>query len=95
MNCNQRKIPSGFSSRDVSGFMIGSKSETWVELSKMVLQNGECHGKFCRVSKVYHMSWGIHMVQEITPCGGKAYDPRLIYAWPTAQNTSNERLQRS
>ena len=25
------------------------------------------------------------MVQEITPCAEKPYDPRLIYAWPTAQ----------
>lgn len=81
MNCNQRKIPLIFL-HDVSGFMIGSKSEHGGIIkdgAKMV--NAMANSVVPKFTFVLGNSYG---AGNYAMCG-KAYDPRLIYAWPTAQ----------
>lgn len=81
MNCNQRKIPLVFL-HDVSGFMIGSKSEHGGIIkdgAKMV--NAMANSVVPKFTFVLGNSYG---AGNYAMCG-KAYDPRLIYAWPTAQ----------
>jgi len=81
MNCNQRKIPLVFL-QDVSGFMIGSKSEHGGIIkdgAKMV--NAMANSVVPKFTIVMGNSYG---AGNYAMCG-KAYDPRLIYAWPTAQ----------
>lgn len=81
MNCNQRKIPLVFL-QDVSGFMIGSKSEHGGIIkdgAKMV--NAMANSVVPKFTIVIGNSYG---AGNYAMCG-KAYDPRLIYAWPTAQ----------
>lgn len=81
MNCNQRKIPLVFF-HDVSGFMIGSKSEHGGIIkdgAKMV--NAMANSVVPKFTFVLGNSYG---AGNYAMCG-KAYDPRLIYAWPTAQ----------
>ena len=81
MNCNQRKIPLVFL-QDVSGFMIGSKSEHGGIIkdgAKMV--NAMANSVVPKFTIVIGNSYG---AGNYAMCG-KAYDPRLIYAWPSAQ----------
>jgi 3-methylcrotonyl-CoA carboxylase beta subunit len=81
MNCNQRKIPLVFL-QDVSGFMIGSRSEHGGIIkdgAKMV--NAMANSVVPKFTIVLGNSYG---AGNYAMCG-KAYDPRLIYAWPTAQ----------
>ena len=81
MNCNQRKIPLVFL-HDVSGFMVGSKSEHGGIIkdgAKMV--NAMANSTVPKFTFVLGNSYG---AGNYAMCG-KAYDPRLIYAWPTAQ----------
>jgi acetyl-CoA carboxylase carboxyltransferase component len=81
MNCNQRKIPLVFL-QDVSGFMIGSKSEHGGIIkdgAKMV--NAMANSVVPKFTIVMGNSYG---AGNYAMCG-KAYDPRLIYAWPSAQ----------
>ncbi|MFY0654049.1 MAG: acyl-CoA carboxylase subunit beta [Cyclobacteriaceae bacterium] len=81
MNCNQRKIPLVFL-QDVSGFMVGSKAEHGGIIkdgAKMV--NAMANSVVPKFTFVLGNSYG---AGNYAMCG-KAYDPRLIYTWPTAQ----------
>ncbi len=81
MNCNQRKIPLIFL-QDVSGFMVGSKAEHGGIIkdgAKMV--NAMANSVVPKFTFMIGNSYG---AGNYAMCG-KAYDPRLIYAWPTAQ----------
>lgn len=81
MNCNQRKIPLVFL-HDVSGFMVGSKSEHGGIIkdgAKMV--NAMANSVVPKFTFILGNSYG---AGNYAMCG-KAYDPRLIYAWPTSQ----------
>jgi 3-methylcrotonyl-CoA carboxylase beta subunit len=81
MNCNQRKIPLVFL-QDVSGFMVGSKAEHGGIIkdgAKMV--NAMANSTVPKFTIIIGNSYG---AGNYAMCG-KAYDPRLIYAWPTAQ----------
>ncbi len=81
MNCNQRKIPLLFL-QDVSGFMVGSKSEHGGIIkdgAKMV--NAMANSVVPKFTIIMGNSYG---AGNYAMCG-KAYDPRLIYAWPSAQ----------
>lgn len=81
MNCNQRKIPLVFI-QDVSGFMVGSKAEHGGIIkdgAKMV--NAMANSTVPKFTLIVGNSYG---AGNYAMCG-KAYDPRLILAWPTAQ----------
>ena len=81
MNCNQKKIPLVFL-QDVSGFMVGSKAEHGGIIkdgAKMV--NAMSNSVVPKFTILIGNSYG---AGNYAMCG-KAYDPRLIYAWPTAQ----------
>ena len=81
MNCNQRKIPLVFL-QDVSGFMVGSNAEHGGIIkdgAKMV--NAMANSTVPKITIVMGNSYG---AGNYAMCG-KAYDPRLIYAWPSAQ----------
>ncbi len=81
MNCNQKKIPLVFL-HDVTGFMVGSKSEHGGIIkdgAKMV--NAVANSTVPKFSIVIGNSYG---AGNYAMCG-KAYDPRLIVAWPTAK----------
>jgi acetyl-CoA carboxylase carboxyltransferase component len=81
MNCNQRKIPLIFL-QDVSGFMVGSKAEHGGIIkdgAKMV--NAMANSVVPKFTIIVGNSYG---AGNYAMCG-KAYDPRLIYSWPTAQ----------
>lgn len=81
MNCNQRKIPLVFL-QDVSGFMVGSKAEHGGIIkdgAKMV--NAVANSTVPKFTIIMGNSYG---AGNYAMCG-KAYDPRLIFAWPTAQ----------
>ncbi|CAN5391946.1 carboxyl transferase domain-containing protein [soil metagenome] len=81
MNCNQRKIPLVFL-QDVTGFMVGSRSEQGGIIkdgAKMV--NAQANSVVPKFTIIIGNSYG---AGNYAMCG-KAYDPRLIVAWPTAQ----------
>ncbi len=81
MNCNQRKIPLVFL-QDVTGFMVGSRSEHGGIIkdgAKMV--NAVANSVVPKFTIVVGNSYG---AGNYAMCG-KAYDPRLIVGWPTAQ----------
>ena len=81
MNCNQRKMPLVFL-QDVSGFMVGSKAEHGGIIkdgAKMV--NAMANSTVPKFTIIMGNSYG---AGNYAMCG-KAYDPRLIYAWPTSQ----------
>ncbi|MCU0397199.1 MAG: acyl-CoA carboxylase subunit beta [Cyclobacteriaceae bacterium] len=81
MNCNQRRIPLLFI-QDVSGFMVGSKAEHGGIIkdgAKMV--NAMANSTVPKFTLIIGNSYG---AGNYAMCG-KAYDPRLIFAWPTAQ----------
>lgn len=81
MNCNQRKIPLVFL-QDVSGFMVGSRAEHGGIIkdgAKMV--NAMANSVVPKFTVITGNSYG---AGNYAMCG-KAYDPRLIVAWPTAQ----------
>lgn len=80
-NCNQRKIPLLFL-QDVTGFMVGSKSEHGGIIkdgAKMV--NAVANSVVPKFTVVTGNSFG---AGNYAMCG-KAYDPRLIVAWPWAE----------
>ncbi|WP_395093700.1 acyl-CoA carboxylase subunit beta [Vaginella massiliensis] len=80
-NCNQKKIPLIFL-QDVTGFMVGSKSEHGGIIkdgAKMV--NAVSNSVVPKFTIVVGNSYG---AGNYAMCG-KAYDPRLIAAWPSAQ----------
>jgi acetyl-CoA carboxylase carboxyltransferase component len=81
MNCNQRNIPLVFL-QDVTGFMVGSRSEhagIIKDGAKMV--NAQSNSVVPKFTIVIGNSYG---AGNYAMCG-KAYDPRLIVGWPTAQ----------
>ena len=81
MNCNQQKIPLVFL-QDVTGFMVGSRSEhsgIIKDGAKMV--NAMANSVVPKFTFIVGNSYG---AGNYAMCG-KAYDPRLIYAWPTAK----------
>ena len=81
MNCNQKKIPLVFL-QDVTGFMVGSRSEHGGIIkdgAKMV--NAVANSVVPKFTIVLGNSYG---AGNYAMCG-KAYDPRLIYAWPSAK----------
>ena len=81
MNCNQKKIPLVFL-QDVTGFMVGSRSEQGGIIkdgAKMV--NAVANSVVPKFTIVIGNSYG---AGNYAMCG-KAYDPRLIYAWPSAK----------
>ncbi len=81
MNCNQRKIPLVFL-QDVTGFMVGSRAEHGGIIkdgAKMV--NAVSNSVVPKFTIIIGNSYG---AGNYAMCG-KAYDPRLIYAWPSAQ----------
>ncbi len=81
MNCNQKKIPLVFL-HDVTGFMVGKRSEHGGIIkdgAKMV--NAVANSTVPKFSVVIGNSFG---AGNYAMCG-KAYDPRLIVAWPTAK----------
>src|SRR5207237_4477863 len=81
MNCNQKRIPLVFL-HDVSGFMVGSQSEQGGIIkdgAKMV--NAMSNSVVPKFTVIIGNSYG---AGNYAMCG-KAYDPRLIVAWPTAQ----------
>ncbi len=81
MNCNQKKIPLVFL-QDVTGFMVGSRSEHGGIIkdgAKMV--NAVSNSVVPKITIVLGNSYG---AGNYAMCG-KAYDPRFIYAWPTAK----------
>lgn len=81
MNCNQKKIPLLFF-HDVTGFMVGSRAEQGGIIkdgAKMV--NAVANSVVPKFTFIVGNSYG---AGNYAMCG-KAYDPRLIYAWPTAQ----------
>lgn len=80
-NCNQKKIPLVFL-QDVTGFMVGSKSEhegIIKDGAKMV--NTMSNSVVPKFTIIIGNSYG---AGNYAMCG-KAYDPRLIVAWPTAK----------
>jgi len=80
-NCNQRKIPLVFL-QDVTGFMVGSRSEHGGIIkdgAKMV--NAVSNSVVPKFTVIMGNSYG---AGNYAMCG-KAYDPRLIVAWPWAQ----------
>ena len=81
MNCNQKKIPLVFL-HDVTGFMVGTRSEHGGIIkdgAKMV--NAVSNSTVPKFSVVMGNSFG---AGNYAMCG-KAYDPRLIVAWPSAK----------
>ena len=81
MNCNQKKIPLVFL-QDVTGFMVGSRSEHGgIIKDGAKLVNAMSNSVVPKFTIITGNSFG---AGNYAMCG-KAYDPRLIVAWPTAQ----------
>ncbi len=81
MNCNQKKIPLVFL-QDVTGFMVGTRSEhsgIIKDGAKMV--NAVANSVVPKITIITGNSYG---AGNYAMCG-KAYDPRFIYAWPSAK----------
>jgi acetyl-CoA carboxylase carboxyltransferase component len=81
MNCNQKKIPLVFL-QDVTGFMVGSRSEHGgIIKDGAKLVNAMANSVVPKFTIVIGNSYG---AGNYAMCG-KAYDPRLIVGWPTAE----------
>lgn len=81
MNCNQKMIPLIFL-QDVTGFMVGSRSEhSGIIKDGAKLVNAVANSIVPKITIVIGNSYG---AGNYAMCG-KAYDPRFIYAWPTAK----------
>lgn len=81
MICNQKKIPLVFM-HDVTGFMVGTRSEHGgIIKDGAKLVNAVSNSTVPKFSIVVGNSYG---AGNYAMCG-KAYDPRLIVAWPTAK----------
>ncbi|WP_152267077.1 acyl-CoA carboxylase subunit beta [Agriterribacter humi] len=81
MNCNQKNIPLIFL-QDVTGFMVGTRSEhsgIIKDGAKMV--NAVANSVVPKITVIIGNSYG---AGNYAMCG-KAYDPRFIYAWPSAK----------
>jgi 3-methylcrotonyl-CoA carboxylase beta subunit len=81
LDCNQNRIPLVFL-HDVNGFMVGKDAE-WSGIiragAKMV--NAVANSVVPKISVICGGSFG---AGHYAMCG-KAYDPRFIFAWPTAR----------
>ncbi|HEX6914151.1 MAG TPA: carboxyl transferase domain-containing protein [Chitinophagaceae bacterium] len=81
MNCNQKKIPLVFL-QDVTGFMVGSRSEhAGIIKDGAKLVNAVANSVVPKITIITGNSYG---AGNYAMCG-KAYDPRFIYAWPSAR----------
>ncbi|HVI44956.1 MAG TPA: carboxyl transferase domain-containing protein [Chitinophaga sp.] len=81
MNCNQKKIPLVFL-QDVTGFMVGSRSEhAGIIKDGAKLVNAVSNSVVPKITVIIGNSYG---AGNYAMCG-KAYDPRFIYAWPSAK----------
>lgn len=81
MNCNQKKIPLVFL-QDATGFMVGSRSEQGgIIKDGAKLVNAMANSVVPKFTIIIGNSYG---AANYAMCG-KAYDPRLIVGWPTAQ----------
>ena len=81
MNCNQKKIPLVFL-QDVTGFMVGSRSEhSGIIKDGAKLVNAVANSVVPKITIIIGNSYG---AGNYAMCG-KAYDPRFIYAWPSAR----------
>jgi len=81
LNCNQKKIPLVFL-QDVTGFMVGSRSEhAGIIKDGAKLVNAVANSVVPKFTIITGNSYG---AGNYAMCG-KAYDPRFIYAWPTAK----------
>ncbi|NCT92995.1 MAG: acyl-CoA carboxylase subunit beta [Chitinophagaceae bacterium] len=81
LNCNQKKIPLVFL-QDVTGFMVGSRSEhSGIIKDGAKLVNAVANSVVPKITIIVGNSYG---AGNYAMCG-KAYDPRFIYAWPSAR----------
>ncbi|OJV25108.1 MAG: methylcrotonoyl-CoA carboxylase [Bacteroidetes bacterium 37-13] len=81
MNCNQRKIPLVFL-QDVTGFMVGSRSEHGgIIKDGAKLVAAVANSVVPKFTFIVGNSYG---AGNYAMCG-KAYDPRLIFAWPNSK----------
>ena len=81
MNCNQKKTPLVFL-QDVTGFMVGSRSEhSGIIKDGAKLVNAVANSVVPKITIIMGNSYG---AGNYAMCG-KAYDPRFIYAWPSAK----------
>lgn len=81
MNCNQKRIPLVFL-QDVTGFMVGSRSEhAGIIKDGAKLVNAVANSVVPKITFIVGNSYG---AGNYAMCG-KAYDPRFIFAWPTAR----------
>jgi len=81
LNCNQKKIPLVFI-QDVTGFMVGSRSEhTGIIKDGAKMVNAVANSIVPKITFIIGNSYG---AGNYAMCG-KAYDPRFIYAWPSAK----------
>ena len=81
MNCNQKKIPLVFL-QDVTGFMVGSRSEHGgIIKDGAKLVNAMANSVVPKFTVITGNSYG---AGNYAMCG-KAYDPRFIVGWPTAE----------
>ncbi|MBX2989556.1 MAG: acyl-CoA carboxylase subunit beta [Bacteroidetes bacterium] len=81
LNCNQKRIPLVFF-QDVTGFMVGSRAEHGgIIKDGAKLVNAVANSIVPKFTFMVGNSYG---AGNYAMCG-KAYEPRLIYAWPTAQ----------
>lgn len=81
LNCNQKEIPIVFF-QDVTGFMVGKRAEQGGIIkdgAKMV--NAVANSTVPKLTVVMGNSYG---AGNYAMCG-RAYDPRLVLAWPTAK----------
>lgn len=81
LNCNQKRIPLVFL-QDVTGFMVGSRSEhAGIIKDGAKLVNAVANSVVPKITIITGHSYG---AGNYAMCG-KAYDPRFIYAWPSAK----------
>ncbi|MDZ4846272.1 MAG: acyl-CoA carboxylase subunit beta [Chitinophagales bacterium] len=81
MNCNQKNVPLVFL-QDVTGFMVGTRSEHGgIIKDGAKLVNAVANSVVPKFTVIMGNSYG---AGNYAMCG-KAYDPRLIVAWPTAK----------
>jgi acetyl-CoA carboxylase carboxyltransferase component len=81
MLCNQKKIPLVFL-QDVTGFMVGSRSEhAGIIKDGAKLVNAVANSVVPKFNIIIGNSYG---AGNYAMCG-KAYEPRFIYAWPSAR----------
>ena len=81
LNCNQKKVPLVFL-QDVTGFMVGTRSEhAGIIKDGAKLVNAVANSVVPKITIITGNSFG---AGNYAMCG-KAYDPRFIYAWPSAK----------